>query len=149
MGGRPGRGSLAPGRRGARLERLILDTTVLVAAERQRARLDRAIDDDNDVAIAAVTAAELFVGVELAEARQRAGRAAFVDDLLQTLSVEDYTLTTARAHAHLLAATRGSGTPRGAHDLIIAATAISTERAVVTADLRGFSDLSGVDVRSV
>ena len=69
--------------------------------------------------------------------------------MLQTLSVEDYTLTTARAHAHLLAATRGSGTPRGAHDLIIAATAISTERAVVTADLRGFSDLSGVDVRSV
>lgn len=105
------------------------------------------IDDDDDVAISAVTAAELLVGVELADARQRAGRAAFLDDVLQTLSVEDYTLATARAHAHLLAATRVSGTPRGAHDLIIAATAIATERAVVTTDLRGFSDLPGVDVR--
>jgi len=69
--------------------------------------------------------------------------------VLQTLSVEDYTLATARAHAHLLAAVRASGNPRGAHDLIIAATAIATGRAVVTTDRRGFSDLPGVDVRVV
>ena len=105
--------------------------------------------DDDDVAIAAVTAAELLVGVELADDRQRPDRAAFVEDVLQTLSVEDYTLATARTHAHLLAATRVSGTPRGAHDLIIAATALATERAVVTADAHGFRELPGVDVRVV
>ena len=34
-------------------------------------------------------------------------------------------------------------------DLIIAATAVATGRAVVTADARGFRDLPGVDVRVV
>ena len=101
------------------------------------------------MAIAAITAAELLVGVELADERQRDARAAFVEDVLGTISVEDYTLPTARAHAHLLAATRASGTARGAHDLIIAATALATGRAVVTADVRGFRDLPGVDVREL
>ncbi|HET9724337.1 MAG TPA: PIN domain-containing protein [Actinomycetota bacterium] len=131
------------------MERLILDTTVLVSAERGRRRLDRAIDDDDDVAIAAVTAAELLVGLELAGQRQRVARAAFVEDVLQTLSVEDYTLATARAHALLLAATRAADIPRGAHDLIIAATAAATGRTVVTADERGFRDLPGVAVRVI
>lgn len=89
------------------------------------------------------------MGVELADPSQRGARAAFVDDVLETLSIEDYTLATARAHARLLAVTRTSGTPRGAHDLIIAATAVATERVVVTADLRGFSGLPGVGVRVV
>lgn len=111
--------------------------------------MERAIADDDDVAIAAVTAAELLVGVELAGARQRARRVAFVEDVLQTLTVEDYTLATARAHAHLLAATRAAGAPRGAHDLMIAATAVASGRAVVTADAQGFQGLPGVDVRVV
>lgn len=131
------------------MARLILDTTVLVSAERQRARLDRAIADDDDVAIAAVTAAELLVGVELAGSRQRERRAAFVADVLETLTVEDYTLTTARAHARLLAAARAAGAPRGAHDLIIAATAVATGRTVVTTDARGFADLPEVEARGV
>jgi tRNA(fMet)-specific endonuclease VapC len=131
------------------MERLILDTTVLVSAERGRRRLDRAIDDDDDVAIAVVTAAELLVGLELAGQRQRAARAAFVEDVLQTLSVEDYTLATGRAQGLLLAATRAAGIPRGAHDLIIAATAAATGRTVVTADERGFRDLPGVAVRLI
>ncbi len=140
---------LAPFDRGAGLERLILDTTILVSAQRRRARLERAIADDDDVAIAAITAAELLVGVELAGPTQRRSRAAFVEDVLETLTVEDYTLATARAHAHLLAATRAAGTPRGAHDLIIAATAAASGRVVLTADARGFDGLPGVDVRVV
>jgi len=111
--------------------------------------LDQAIADEDDVAIAAVTVAELLVGVELAAADLRAARAAFVEDVLQTLTVEDYTLATARAHAVLLAATRAGGVPRGAHDLIIAATAAATGRAVVTTDGRGFAGLPGVDVRLI
>jgi len=43
--------------------RLILDTVILIRAERGRARLGRALRDDDDVAIAAITAAELLVGV--------------------------------------------------------------------------------------
>lgn len=59
--------------RGATLDRLILDTTVLISAERDRGSLGTAIgDDDDDVAVAAVTVAQLLVGVELATDRHRA-----------------------------------------------------------------------------
>jgi tRNA(fMet)-specific endonuclease VapC len=126
--------------------RLILDTGILVRAERGRARLDRALRDDDDVAIAAITAAELLVGVELADARRRPDRAAYVDDVLATVPVEDYTLDVAAAHARLLAHVRRSGRPRGAHDLIIAATATATRRTVLTSDgPAAFADLPGVD----
>jgi len=130
------------------LERLILDTTILVQAERKSAALDELIDDDDDVAIAAVTAAELLVGAELADRRRRRQREQFVNELLTTIPVEDYDLDVAHAHAGLLAHTRRSGRPRGAHDLIIAATAVASDRIVVTADTAGFDDLPGVSVRS-
>lgn len=126
--------------------RLILDTGVLIKAERGRARLDRALRDDDDVVIAAVTAAELMVGVELADDAHRADREAFVGDVLETLPVEDYTLDVAAAHARLLAHVRRTGRARGAHDLIIAATAAATDRTVLTADAAAaFADLPGVD----
>ena len=131
------------------MARLILDTTVLVASERDVTALDVVIDDADDVAIAAITAAELLVGVELADRRRRPARESFVDGVLAVLPVEEYDLATARVHAHLLAATRRAGKPRGAHDLIIAATAIATAREVVTADARGFAHLPDVVVREL
>jgi tRNA(fMet)-specific endonuclease VapC len=66
--------------------------------------------------------------------------------VLATFPIEDYTLSTARAHSGLLADVRRSGRPRGAHDLIIAATAITSERVLLTADALGFEDLPGVRV---
>jgi tRNA(fMet)-specific endonuclease VapC len=128
--------------------RLILDTTVLIAAERSARALNRLISDDDDVAIAAVTAAEVLVGVELADDLHRAHRAAFVRSVLDTVPVEDYDVDVAHAHARLLTATRKSGQARGAHDLIIAATALARDRIVVSTDAQAFSDLPGVTVRS-
>ena len=105
--------------------------------------------DEDDVAIAAVTAAELLVGVELATARHRERRRQFVEAVLGTIPVEGYDLAVARAHARLLAAVRRTGRPRGAHDLIVAATAVSTDREVLTTDASGFAGLPGVQVRSL
>jgi tRNA(fMet)-specific endonuclease VapC len=121
---------------------------VLVAAERDRDSLDRVISDDADVAIAAVTAADLLVGVELSGARTRPRRARFVESVLSLVPVEFYGLDVARAHARLLAHVRRTGRPRGAHDLIIAATAVTSDRQVVSADPAGFEDLPGVAVVS-
>jgi tRNA(fMet)-specific endonuclease VapC len=128
--------------------RLILDTTILVAAERGRLALDEWIEDDDDVALAAITAAELLVGVELADARRRPRRATYVEGLLTVIPVEPYDLGVARVHAGLLAHTRRSGRPRGAHDLLIAATALDRARTIVTSDSGGFEDLPGVQVRA-
>jgi tRNA(fMet)-specific endonuclease VapC len=63
------------------------------------------------------------------------------------MAVEDYDTNVARAHAALLAWVRRSGRPRGAHDLIIAATAVERNRIVVSGDAAAFTDLPGLSVR--
>ena len=126
----------------------MLETSVLVAIERRRAQLDELIDDHDDVSISAVTAAELWVGVELADARRRPRRATFVEQVLSTIPVEDYDLETARVHAELLAGARRAGRPRCAHDLLIAATAIARRRALVTLDRQGFQGIDGLTIRA-
>ena len=45
---------------------VLLDTTFLINAERADIALDDLIREDDDIAIAAITVAELVVGVELA-----------------------------------------------------------------------------------
>lgn len=125
---------------------VLLDTTFLIDAERDEEALDQLIDDDDDVAISAVTVAELLVGVRLATARHRDRRRAYVDAVLAAIPVTDYDANVALVHAELLAAVRKAGRPRGAHDLIIAATARATNRTVVTADLTAFEGLPGVTV---
>lgn len=127
---------------------LLLDTTFLIAAERGGDGLDELIADDDDVAIAAITVAELQVGVELADGRRKVSRQRFVDAVTSAISVIDYDVHVAAVHAKLLAATRRQGRPRGAHDLIIAATARATDRVVVTADAAAFENLPDVAVRS-
>jgi tRNA(fMet)-specific endonuclease VapC len=120
---------------------------VLIAVERASSAIDEVVGDEDDVAIAAITAAELLVGVELAERRQKPRRRRFVDSLLAAIPVEPYELETAKVHAALLAHTRRKGRARGAHDLLIAATARARSRVVVTADSKGFDDLPQVAVR--
>lgn len=100
------------------------------------------------MAIAAITAAALLVGVERADERHRAARARFVDNVLTSTPIENYDLDVARSHARLLAYAQRVGRPRGPHDLIIAATAVATTRTIVTADAGGFADLPGVAVRA-
>jgi tRNA(fMet)-specific endonuclease VapC len=127
---------------------LLLDTTFLVDAERAGDNLDDLIADEDDVAVAAITIAELRVGVELATRANRPGREQFVDTVIAAIPVIDYDLNVADVHATLLAAVRRQGRPRGAHDLIIAATARATARVVLTADTAAFNDLPDVAVRS-
>lgn len=121
---------------------------MLIDAEREGvAALEALVGDADDVAIAAITVAELRVGVELADAGRQAGRAAFFEALLGAVSVEDYDVDVARAHGALLAHTRRAGRPRGAHDLIVAATARARRREVVSADAEGFAELPEVVLR--
>ncbi|WP_300406305.1 PIN domain-containing protein [Nocardioides sp.] len=126
--------------------RLIVDTSVLVMSERAQGTLTAAIEADDDLAIAAITVAELRTGVELASDARRAGRSEFLVRVLETLPVEPYDLRTAEEHGRLLAHVHREGAKRGAHDLIIAATAASTGRVVLTGDRSArFGDLPGVE----
>ncbi|MET0275483.1 MAG: PIN domain-containing protein [Acidimicrobiia bacterium] len=129
------------------MTRLLLDTTFLIDAERSDS-LDEIIEDDDDIAVAAITIAELRVGALLADRRRAAARSAFVDDVADSIPILDYDVEVAEAHAVLLAAMKTQGRPRGAHDLIIAATARAFARTIVSADQRAFIDLPGVAIRS-
>ena len=126
--------------------RLIVDTGVLIASERTRTELAGVIAEQDDLVVAAITVAELRAGIELATEPHRAARSEFLVKVLETLPVEPYELATAEAHGRLLAHVHRSGTRRGAHDLIIAATAVATGRTVLTTDRNAqFDALPGVD----
>ena len=125
----------------------MLDTTFLIGADRSGDALDDVIADADDVAIAAVTIAELRVGALLGTRKKGATRTAFVEDVLAAFPVIAYDLAVAEAHARLLVEVRRQGTPRGAHDLLIAATAVASRRTVVTADASAFAGLPDLEVR--
>jgi tRNA(fMet)-specific endonuclease VapC len=126
--------------------RLILDTNVLIAYE--RGTIDRSALDDDELAVASITIAEYRTGIELADTPDRAAaraRARTLATITSVIDVLDYTPVTAAHHARLLAHVRRSGSPRGAHDLIIAAHAAETGRLVLSRDTKvRFSDLPGI-----
>jgi tRNA(fMet)-specific endonuclease VapC len=124
--------------------RIILDTNVLIAYE--RGTIDRTALDADELAVAAVSIAEYRVGIELADTPARAAdRARALVAITSAVDVLDYTEATAACHARLIAHARRAGTPRGAHDLIIAAHAVQTDRTVLTFDAKArFAGLPGV-----
>lgn len=126
--------------------RLILDTNVLIAYE--RGTIDRSSLDDDELAIASVSVAEYRVGIEMADTASRAAdRARALAAITSALDVLDYTQVTAAHYGRLLAHVRRSGTPRGAHDLIIAAHAVETGRMILSRDAKArFGELPGVNV---
>jgi predicted nucleic acid-binding protein len=77
------------------VSRLLLDSTFLIDAERGAEDLDAAIDDDDDIAVAAITIAELRVGALLATGRRRAVRSAYVDEIAATARAPDRAVVTA------------------------------------------------------
>lgn len=129
--------------------RLILDTNVLIAYE--RGTIDRARLDEDDLAISAVSVAEYRVGIELADTPERAAdRARALVAITSAVNVLDYTEATAAYHARLIAHARRAGKPRGAHDLIIAAHALQSDRIILTFDANArFGDLPGVSATAL
>jgi tRNA(fMet)-specific endonuclease VapC len=130
------------------MARVILDTGVLVDAVRGHLDLD-AISEEDDAALPAVALAEYLAGVELdVDPARQAAQRAFLEEFLAVTPVADYTPQVAVHHAALLAHVRRTGRPRGAHDLIIAATARATDRVLISTDAQaGFSELPEVTAR--
>ena len=126
----------------------LIDTSVLIAIERSEldpSRLEA--DDDEPLAIAAITASELLHGMHRlrgAVAKTRAERV--VEHLLAVIPVIPFDLDIARVHARLEAELSAAGTPVGDADLMIAATAIGMDYRVATRDLRSFPRFKGLDV---
>jgi tRNA(fMet)-specific endonuclease VapC len=127
----------------------LIDTSILIAAE--RGRLDPAAlaaeNNEEEIALAAITASELLHGVHRvkgAVARVRAER--FVERILSVVPVIAFDRDVARVHARLDAELSAQGTAVGEADLLIAATAVACDYRIATRDLRSFLRIKGLDV---
>ena len=97
---------------------LVLDTCILIHAERHGALDFSPWASHGDAFISAITVSELLVGVHRADSdARRARRSAFVEAILAQLPALDFTTETARVHAGLFATLSQQGQMIGAHDL--------------------------------
>jgi tRNA(fMet)-specific endonuclease VapC len=120
---------------------LLIDSSVLIAVERageSPAALLASLRSE-PVAISAITATELLHGVHRADSAVRRGRREqFVEDILGTLPVLPFDLPVARVHSRIWADLRKRGKVVSAHNLIIAATALTHDLHLLTRDPRDF-----------
>ncbi len=124
----------------------LIDTSVLVDAERHGLSVDRGLDAET-ATISVVTASELLHGVRRASGEGvRARRAAFVEGVLAALEPLPVTLPVARAHARIWAELEQGGKMIGAHDMWIAATAVSHGLDVLTSNVAEFERVPGLTV---
>jgi tRNA(fMet)-specific endonuclease VapC len=121
---------------------ILFDTSYLIDLERQATTLP----PEEEAAIAAITLSELVHGVLRADARHRAARQARVEAILGSVEIVPFDDRIARVHAGLWADLERSGRALGAHDLQIAATAISLGWPVATLDDRAFRRVPGLSL---
>ena len=94
--------------------------------------------------LAAITVAELQHGVERASAAYRSRRAQFIERVIQTFEILPYTERTALEHARLWADLEIRIAMIGAHDLILAATAMEGGYSVATFNARHFANIQNL-----
>jgi tRNA(fMet)-specific endonuclease VapC len=119
----------------------LIDTSVLIAAERERfslAELTAKLGEE-PLALAAISASELLHGVHRATSPAiRERRQSFVEYILDLFPVIPFDLEAARVHAALWARLQEDGQIIDAHDLLIAATARSLDFGLITLNVDEF-----------
>jgi predicted nucleic acid-binding protein len=127
---------------------LMVDTNVFIKFEKSDQPIDLSSWDNSErVYISVLVASELLMGVFRAntnERRQR--RSAFVEAVLSSVGVLDFTLAVARCHAEIYAELANRGQTIGAHDLMIAATARCHGLSLLTDNVDEFSRIDGLRV---
>lgn len=126
---------------------IIFDSTEIIALERNRQAIEALIAgrEDEPFGISVVTIAELLHGVERADTEtRRLRRQAFVEKVIEQFPAFPFDTAVARIYARLWASLVNKGYTVGAHDLIIAATAISLDYTVITANRRDFEKIEGL-----
>lgn len=130
---------------------LLIDTSVIVRIERRDESLDDFIATlvGEEASISSITASELLVGVLGATPEnRRSRREAFIEYVLERFPVIPFDLAVARTHARLWTQLKGSGEMIGLHDLMIAATAVTNGMAILTDNVREFSHIPALEIRS-
>ena len=128
---------------------IVLDTCVLIAAEKQKINFSQ-IESHEETFITAITASELLVGVKLADNEVRRNkRSAFVEHILNSFTILPFSAESARIHSEIHSSLWRKGELIGAHDMIIAAIALSHGYSLVTGNYKDFARVIGLDVINI
>ncbi|MGB7590970.1 MAG: PIN domain-containing protein [Terriglobia bacterium] len=132
---------------------LILDSSVIVAAERRGETVEQLIGrilratGDQDAALSAVGLTELVHGIYRAPTPEmRLRREAFLNELLADLTVYPYTRETALLAGKLDGEQQSLGIVIPFADLLIGATALALSYSVLTVNVRHFERIPGLSV---
>lgn len=128
---------------------LLIDSSLFIAIERSGQTPESLLEQlgDEAVALSAMTASELLHRVHRADGAVRRGRRErFVERILSMVPVLPFTLEVARTHSRIWADLQKRGEIIGAHDLVIAATALTHDMTVLTKDRRHFGRIEALKV---
>ena len=131
---------------------VIFDTSVLIALERGELDPDRLVQgrEQEPFGISVISAAELLHGVHRADTqKRRIKRSSYVEKVLEHYAIYPFELGAARIYAEVWTTLQRKGVRIGAHDLMIAATAISLGWTVATLDLRDYRKIEGLMLETV
>ncbi|RJR38324.1 MAG: type II toxin-antitoxin system VapC family toxin [Desulfobacteraceae bacterium] len=129
---------------------VILDTSVLIEAERGRLDIDGWIrgKEEEPFGLSVITVSELLHGVHRADSRKRRlKRSAYVERVIELFPVYPFDLAASRVYAQIWAELAGKGVHIGAHDLLIASTAVSLGFSVVSFNPRHFERIEGLEIQ--
>ena len=132
---------------------LILDSSVIIAAERRGETVEQLIGrilratGDQDAALSAVGLTELVHGIYRALTPEiRIRRETFLNELLADLTVYPYTRETALLAGKLDGEQQSRGVVIPFADLLIGATALALGYSVLTVNVRHFEHIPGLSV---
>lgn len=135
---------------------LILDSSILVAAERNRETVAQllkhvfALAGDQETALSAIVLVELAHGIQRANTPQiRARREAFIQELLADVPVYPFTQQIAFLAGRIDGEQQSQGVKIPFQDLLIGATALYLRYAVVTGNPRHFQMIPDLAVKQL
>jgi predicted nucleic acid-binding protein len=132
---------------------LILDSSVVIAAERRGDTVEKLIEQvisvtgDQDAALSSVGLTELVHGIYRAQTQaMRLLRQSFIDELLSDLTIYPYTKATALLAGKIDGEQQAQGVTIPFGDLLVGATALELGFPVLTVNLRHFRLIPGLKI---
>ncbi len=128
---------------------VILDTSVLIEAERQEFNIDKLTKDRNEeiFGLSVISVSELLHGVHRSDStKRRLKRSAYVEKIIELFPIYAFEMSIARTYAELWSDLSKKGIQIGAHDLIIGSTALSLGFSVATYNIRHFERVEGLKI---
>ena len=129
--------------------RVVLDTSILIALEKQQLSLKELFNKDQNIYLPEVAVGEYLVGSELSTNPSfKEKRLAFLRTIEDFSELVVFNREHAQNFAKLVAQAKLLGRPRGSLDLAIAASAVTLDAVLYTRDSKGkFDQLIGLTVK--